>query len=137
MLNPFSDNSDLNLRIHESGTKANPITVEGFAFMWAGARSTYGVTSGKIGYEVKLLEQLSVSHLPADETSRHVVRVGFSVDSSSLQLGEEKLSYGYGGTAKASTECNFKDYGESFTEGDVIGAYVVSQSAKSLLINVS
>ena len=40
-------------------------------------------------------------------------------------LGEEPLSYGYGGTGKASTECNFKDYGESFTAGDVITAYVV------------
>jgi len=121
-------NSDLNLRIHETGVKANPITVEGFAFMWAGARATYGVTSGKVGFEVKLLEQLSVDHLPADETSRHVVRVGFSVESTSLQLGEEKLSYGYGGTGKASTECSFKDYGEKFAEGDVISAYVDFES---------
>ena len=41
-----------------------------------------------------------------------------------MGLGEEKYSFGYGGTAKASTECDFKDYGEKFTEGDVIGAYL-------------
>jgi heterogeneous nuclear ribonucleoprotein U-like protein 1 len=63
-------NSDLNLRIQDNGIKANPITVEGFAFMWAGARATYGVSSGKVGFEVKLLEQLAVDHLPEDETTR-------------------------------------------------------------------
>jgi hypothetical protein len=40
--------------------------------------------------------------------------------------GEEQLSFGFGGTGKASTECQFKDYGEAFTAGDVITAYVVS-----------
>ena len=42
-----------------------------------------------------------------------------------LWSGEEALSFGYGGTGKASTECQFKDYGESFTAGDVITAYLV------------
>ena len=39
--------------------------------------------------------------------------------------GEEALSYGYGGTGKASTECNFVDYGQTFGPGDVITAYLV------------
>ncbi|KAK7444591.1 hypothetical protein BaRGS_00040413 [Batillaria attramentaria] len=117
-------NCDLNLRIKDEGVKAHPLTVEGFAFMWAGARAMFGVKSGKVAYEVKLLENLNVDHLPSDETNPHVLRVGWSVDDSSLQLGEEALSYGYGGTGKASTECQFKDYGESFTAGDVITAYL-------------
>ena len=50
----FSDNSDLNLRVSEDGFQANPITVEGFGFMWAGARANYGVKSGKVCYEVKV-----------------------------------------------------------------------------------
>lgn len=41
--------------------------------------------------------------------------------------GEEELSYGYGGTAKASTECKFRDYGEKFGAGDVITAYLVRE----------
>ena len=40
--------------------------------------------------------------------------------------GEEELSFGYGGTAKASTNLKFTDYGEKFTAGDVITAYLVS-----------
>lgn len=40
--------------------------------------------------------------------------------------GEEKLSYGYGGTGKASTDCKFTDYGQAFAAGDVVTSYVVS-----------
>jgi len=127
-LNLDKYNSDLNLRISEDGFKANPITVEGFAFMWAGARANYGVTKGKVCFEVKILEELNVDHLPEEETSRHVVRVGFSTDSTSTQLGEEPFSYGYGGTGKASTDCKFKDYGTTFGQGDVISACVDFES---------
>ena len=38
--------------------------------------------------------------------------------------GEENLSFGYGGTGKASTNSEFKDYGEKFSEGDVVGVYL-------------
>ena len=48
------DNCDLNLRVQDEGLKAHPLTVEGFAFMWAGARAMYGVKSGKVAYEVKV-----------------------------------------------------------------------------------
>jgi hypothetical protein len=41
--------------------------------------------------------------------------------------GEEPLSYGYGGTGKASTDCKFKDYGKPFRVGDVVGALLVSR----------
>jgi hypothetical protein len=50
----FADNSDLNLKIDGSGVKAHPLTVEGFAFMWSGARATYGVGYGKVAFEVKV-----------------------------------------------------------------------------------
>ena len=50
----FPVNADLNLRIGDGGCKCNPITVEGFAFMWAGARSNYGVNKGKVAFEVKV-----------------------------------------------------------------------------------
>jgi hypothetical protein len=43
-----------------------------------------------------------------------------------LYKGEEPLSYGYGGTGKASTDCKFKDYGKPFHVGDVVGALLVS-----------
>lgn len=112
--------SDLNLVIDASCYSATPMTNEGFAFMWAGARATHGAETGKFCFEVKIGAYLSVSHLPADEPNPHVVRVGFSVEKSSMQLGEEPFSYGYGGTGKVSTNCMFQDYGTTFTCGDTI-----------------
>ena len=48
-------NSDLNLVIDKSNFLcASPLTDGGFAFMWAGARASYGFSSGKIFYEVKV-----------------------------------------------------------------------------------
>lgn len=113
-------NSDLNLVIDASKYSAHSLTQEGFAFMWAGARATHGADKGKFCFEVKVIEHLDVSHLPSDEPNPHVVRVGFSVDSSTLQLGEDPLSYGYGGTGKISTNCQFKDFGPPFMAGDSI-----------------
>lgn len=53
-MNWFADNCDLNLRVQDDGLKAHPLTVEGFAFMWAGVRAMFGVKSGKVAYEVKV-----------------------------------------------------------------------------------
>jgi heterogeneous nuclear ribonucleoprotein U-like protein 1 len=117
-------NSDLSLCIDESGNKAHPLTADAFGFMWTGAKATYGVRQGKICFEMKVLEHLNVDHLPPEEDNKHVVRVGFSASCTSLLLGEEKLSYGYGGTGKASTECRFTDYGLPFMQDDVITAYL-------------
>ncbi|KAJ9579717.1 hypothetical protein L9F63_004643, partial [Diploptera punctata] len=64
-----------------------------------------------------MTENCDVSHLE-DEPSPHVLRVGC--------LGEEPLSYGYGGTGKASTDCKFKDYGKPFQINDVVGAFLDS-----------
>lgn len=117
-------NSDLNLKIDRTGFKAEPLSFEGFAMVWAGARGTYGITKGKVAFECKLLENQDVRHLGEEETNPHVCRVGWSTDDNTMQLGEEELSYGYGGTAKASTECKFTNYGEKFSVGDVITAYL-------------
>lgn len=51
-----------------------------------------------------------------------------------MLLGEEKFSYGYGGTGKASTDCKFSDFGETFGEGDAIACYLVSFSVESVLV---
>ena len=60
----------------------------GFCFTWAGARATYGVCHGKVFYECHIVE-----NLPTDfgddhqEQDPNVVRVGWSIDTSSFQLG--------------------------------------------------
>ena len=44
-----------------------------------------------LSYFHQLLDNLNVGHLPPDEKNPHVVRIGWSVDDSSLQLGESCL----------------------------------------------
>ncbi len=52
-------------------------------------------------------------------------RVGWSVDSAGLSLGEAHNSYGYGGVGKAVVNNRYTEYGEPYGPGDVIGCYVV------------
>ena len=120
--------------------------------MWAGARATFGATRGKTCFEVRIDGNADTSHLVNEVTplSRidypcyfsafnenvfilfkefpNVLRCGWSVDNASMQLGEEPLSFGYGGTAKAAVNCKFNSYGVTFGVGDVIGCFVVSYS---------
>ncbi|MGH0189743.1 UNVERIFIED_CONTAM: hypothetical protein FKN15_038150 [Acipenser sinensis] len=51
------------------------------------------------------------------------MRVGWSVDCSSLQLGEDELSFGFDGRGKKVGCGQISDFGEPFTESDVIGCY--------------
>ncbi|XP_067831174.1 heterogeneous nuclear ribonucleoprotein U-like protein 1 [Heptranchias perlo] len=117
-------NCDLHFKVARDRLSGYPLTIEGFAYLWSGARATYGVNKGKVCFEVKINEEIPVKHLPPTEPDPHVVRVGWSLDSCSTQLGEEDFSYGYGGTAKKSSSCKFQDYGERFSENDVIGCLI-------------
>ena len=76
------------MRVDETGYKGTPISVEGFAFMWAGVRANFGVVKGKKCFEVKVKSNLNVDHLPDEEQSRHVVRIGWSTDCCTTQLGK-------------------------------------------------
>lgn len=123
-------NSDLNIVMDPDGYGATVLNdPSGFCFTWAGARATYGVCRGKAFFEVHIVE-----HLPTDfgddheETNPNIIRVGWSIDSSSFQLGEEPWSFGYGGTGKFSTNNRFTNYGVQFEEGDVIGAMLDLES---------
>lgn len=117
-------NCDLHFKVARDRYSGYPLTIEGFAYLWSGARATYGARQGRVCYEMKVNEEISVKHLPATEPDPHVVRVGWSLDSCSTQLGEEPFSYGYGGTGKKSTNCKFENYGETFAENDVIACLV-------------
>ncbi|XP_064359023.1 heterogeneous nuclear ribonucleoprotein U-like protein 1 isoform X2 [Dromaius novaehollandiae] len=117
-------NCDLHFKVARDRYSGYPLTIEGFAYLWSGARATYGARQGRVCYEMKVNEEISVKHLPSTEPDPHVVRVGWSLDSCSTQLGEEPFSYGYGGTGKKSTNCKFENYGEAFAENDVIACLV-------------
>ena len=73
-------------------------------------------------FEVQMLEKLRVD-CPG-EKSPHVARIGWSTDNSDFQLGEDKLSWGYGGTGKSSVDSKFLDYGKPYTAGDVVACYI-------------
>ncbi|KAM4020940.1 heterogeneous nuclear ribonucleoprotein U-like protein 1 [Anomaloglossus baeobatrachus] len=117
-------NSDLHFKLSKDRVVGFPLTTQGFAYLWSGGRATHGVNKGRVCFEIRITEEIAVGHLPASEPDPHVVRVGWSLDKSSTQLGEEMYSYGYGGTAKKSTNSKFENYGETFAENDVIGCFI-------------
>uniref|UniRef100_A0A673JFS9 Heterogeneous nuclear ribonucleoprotein U-like protein 1 n=1 Tax=Sinocyclocheilus rhinocerous TaxID=307959 RepID=A0A673JFS9_9TELE len=125
-------NCDLHFKVARDRYSGYPLTIEGFAYLWAGARATYGVTKGRVCFEMKINEEISVKHLPSSEPDPHVVRIGWSLDSCNTQLGEEPFSFGYGGTGKKSSNCKFEDYGEKFSENDIIGCYIDFESSEEV-----
>uniref|UniRef100_A0A8C5EMX1 Uncharacterized protein n=1 Tax=Gouania willdenowi TaxID=441366 RepID=A0A8C5EMX1_GOUWI len=130
-------NCDLHFKVSRDRYNGYPLTIEGFAYLWAGARATHGVTKGRVCYEMKINEEIPVKHLPSSEPDPHVVRIGWSINNSSTQLGEEPFSFGFGGTGKKSVDCKFADYGEKFGENDVIGCYIDFDSGEEVEIGFS
>ena len=116
-------NSDLSLKISkEDFATGEPFFKDGWGYVWSGARATHGFTDGKIFFEVKLLEHLE-SKLEG-ERQLHEVRVGFSLNDTPLQLGDAANSFCYAGAGKKGSGATFEDYGEAFTKGDVVGAFL-------------
>ncbi|KAK5611912.1 hypothetical protein CRENBAI_007128 [Crenichthys baileyi] len=130
-------NCDLHFKVSRDRYNGYPLTIEGFAYLWAGARATHGVTQGRVCYEMKINEEIPVKHLPSSEPDPHVVRIGWSLNNCSTQLGEEPFSFGYGGTGKKSCDCKFADYGEKFGENDVIGCYIDFESSNEVEMGFS
>lgn len=122
--------SDLHLKISPTDLcSARPISEAALGLAWAGARSTYGVTDGKVCYEIQVNEINRVQNL-SDERNLYELRCGWSVLSDSLQLGEAELSFGYSGCAKKCVNNEFKDYGVKYgSRGDVIGVYLDLESS--------
>lgn len=94
-----------------------------FCHIWAGARASYGFTNGKVYYETKITRYCPVTTTQDHEQS-HMLRVGWSVPSGSMQLGEEKFSYAYTSTGKKGTDKTFAEYGVQFGKNDIVGCYL-------------
>ncbi|XP_047511934.1 ATP-dependent RNA helicase Ddx1 [Pieris napi] len=76
---------------------------------WHGCRATKGVhTKGLYYYE-------------AIVTDEGLCRVGWSTQAARLDLGTDRLGFGFGGTGKKSNAKQFDDYGSAFGKNDVIG----------------
>lgn len=78
---------------------------------WAGCRATKGITSGRGAFALK------------NETGGNM-RIGWSLVFATLELGLDKFSFGYGGTASRSTDGKYSNYGQTYGEGDVITALI-------------
>ena len=74
-------------------------------------------------FEVHVLDKLHVN-MPETETTPHVMRIGWSVNEASLQVGEDNLSYGYGGTGKVSVNNKFFNYGQPYSTNDIITCHI-------------
>ncbi|XP_065510173.1 heterogeneous nuclear ribonucleoprotein U-like protein 2 [Caloenas nicobarica] len=112
--------ADLQFKATRDRYGGQPLFAERFPALWAGARSTHGVTGGRICFEAKVTQ-----YLPVKEGSTEVplFRVGWSVDFSHSQLGEDEFSYGYDGRGLKVENGAFEEFGPSFGENDVIGCF--------------
>jgi heterogeneous nuclear ribonucleoprotein U-like protein 1 len=116
-------NSDLNLRITDNYMTGIPFSRDGWGYCYAGARATYGFNSGKVWFEVKYLDNLDVK--VEKDAVTFDLRVGWSSNKGSLMLGEDDKSWCYSSAeGKMAHMKTFEEYGEKFTKGDVVGAYI-------------
>ncbi|KTG01530.1 hypothetical protein cypCar_00031069 [Cyprinus carpio] len=114
-----SYNCDLHFEVDSDGRSGQPLFWETFPLLWSGCRMTHGFCQGKVGFEAKFVKRLSAPALdPSGDP--HVLRVGWSVDNTSFQLGEVELSYGFDGRGRIVTGGKEEAFGEPFTEGDFI-----------------
>ncbi|KAL6740128.1 hypothetical protein Aduo_013514 [Ancylostoma duodenale] len=137
-------NGDLHLKgAPDNDWIIDPDNQDGLALVWGGVRSTHGIkwspqrmdTSEcengsdqdflkSIVFQVKITDLLPTRHLPFDELDPNDIRVGFSLRSAPLVLGEYPGSYCFTSLGKRANNNLFTDYGEPFTVGDVVTAHM-------------
>uniref|UniRef100_A0A5S6QJD8 B30.2/SPRY domain-containing protein n=1 Tax=Trichuris muris TaxID=70415 RepID=A0A5S6QJD8_TRIMR len=120
-------NSDLNLFVSAAQPFVlQPYSVNGFVHLLAGGRASYGVAKGRVGFEVKLLEEVRPQEIDfKEESCWHELRVGWSVDDPlHCRLGETEYNYAFCNNGKRATANTFTPWGRNFIPTDVITCLV-------------
>jgi len=94
------DDTDVGVVAAEDGSEAGCSTPES-ARSWLGVRGRPGVLRGAYQFDVVL------------ETPC-LLRVGWAGQKAKRAIGNDAQSFGFGGTGKKSTGCNFSSYGDSY-----------------------
>lgn len=119
--------SDLHLLIDSSENflAARPIHESHLLSAYAGCRATHGVRTGRVAYEVHVD---NIIHTNQFDPPKYDIRVGWSTRSTSLQLGEAPLSFGYTMQRRKALAGVFTEYGMLLRTGDVVGVYLDLES---------
>lgn len=80
-------------------------------------------------------EKMDVDIDNVEEIVPHLIRIGWSLASSDLQLGECEHSFGYESSGKFVNNKVFTEYAIPFTVGDVVGAYIVNCISHIIFFN--
>ncbi|XP_034454409.1 LOW QUALITY PROTEIN: heterogeneous nuclear ribonucleoprotein U-like protein 2 [Hippoglossus hippoglossus] len=128
--------SHLHFEVGADGSWGQPRFWAQFPSLWSGCRLTHGVLQGRVGFEVRLERKLLTTWQEEQEGVEPCgARVGWSVAHSSLLLGEDELSFAYDGRSKKVSSGKEEEFGESFSEGDIIGCYASFSAAGAVQIS--
>ncbi|XP_051277086.1 heterogeneous nuclear ribonucleoprotein U-like protein 2 [Dicentrarchus labrax] len=121
-INPYD--SHLHFEVAPDCACGQPRFWARFPSLWSGCRLTHGVLQGCVGFEVRLERKLLTTQLEETrDMDPYGLRVGWSLANSSLLLGEDELSFAFDGRGKKVSGGKEEEFGEPFSEGDIIGCY--------------
>ncbi|KAM9849679.1 heterogeneous nuclear ribonucleoprotein U-like protein 2 [Aulostomus maculatus] len=120
-LDPYC--SHLHFEVGPGGACGQPRFWNRFPFLWSGCRLTHGVMQGQVGFEVRLERKLLSTQMEHKDDMSYGMRIGWSVVNTSLLLGQDEFSFSYDGCGKKLSGGKEEEFGEPFSEGDIIGCY--------------
>jgi len=128
--------SNLDFKVYNKRKDASTMTINGFQYLWSGARASVGIHHGRYRFECTITEYNTPPVVnncePLDQTN--ACRIGWSTANATLQLGQDSYSFGYQNNGHRYTQGLSEPFGEPFSIGDIIGCYY---DAENLTISYS